>query len=273
MEIQLQASKKVLPEVLKKRHIFLLEFERILNHLSDLSILSQLVSFSEGASFFIKFLEDGRESMKNFTGHRFGFNAILLDEKFPDMEEVYEFLFALEKELQLFEKWIEQRDDILEKMLLLGQISKKDVEKYGLVGIMARCADIHIDRRVEDTFYKKSDFYINLEEGGDSFSRFNLRVNEIFTSLRVMKNLLKKNLFPFFLGTASDGEYYSYVESSSGEVMMYIALKEGVIERFFIRDPSFLNAQILPLCIKGSEVDNLGLIIKSIPLEISAIDL
>ena len=273
LEIQLQASKKILPEILKKRHIFLLEFERILNHLNDLSILCQLVSFPEGTSFFIKFLEDGRETMKKFTGHRFGFNSILLDANFHDMEDVYQFLFALEKELQLFEEWIEQRDDILEKMLLLGTISKKDVEKYGLVGILARCVGLHIDRRVEDIFYEKNDFYINLEDGGDSFSRFNIRVNEIFTSLRVMKNLLKKNLFPFFLGTVVDGEYYSYVESSAGEIMMYIALKEGLIERFFIRDPSFLNAQILPLCIKDSEIDNLGLIVKSIPLHISTIDL
>ena len=273
LEIQLQASKKVLPEIIKKRHVFLLEFERILNHLNDLFILCQLVSFSEGASFFIKFLEEGRESMKKFTGHRFGFNAILLDAEFHDMEDVYGFLFALEKELLLFEEWIEQRDDILEKMLLLGQISKKDVEEYGLVGILARCVGTHVDRRLEDVFYEKNNFYINLEEGGDVFSRFNIRVNEIFTSLRVMKNLLKKNLFPFFLGTAVDGEYYSYVESSAGEIMMYIALKEGLIERFFIRDPSFLNAQILPICIKESDIDNLGLIVKSIPLHISAIDL
>jgi Ni,Fe-hydrogenase III large subunit len=54
---------------------------------------------------------------------------------------------------------------------------------------------------------------------------------------------------------------------------MYVSLKDGVIERLFLRVPSFLDAQALPFCIKNSEVSDLGLIIKSIPLSISAIDL
>ena len=138
---------------------------------------------------------------------------------------------------------------------------------------MARSRGIHLDRRDENVFYTQHDYHINTEEAGDTFSRFNIRVSEIFTSLRMMKSLVKNNILPFFLGTAIDGEYYSYVESSAGEVMMYMALKDGVIERFFLRDPTLLNAQALPFCIKDSKVSDLSLIIKSIPLNISAIDL
>ncbi len=273
LEIALQASKKVLPDIMKKRHAFLLEFERILNHLNDMAILCDLISFETGSSFLIKFLEEGRSAMKRFVGHRFGFGAVNLDANEKSMDELFVYLFALEKELVLFERWLIKKDTLLDKMLLLGQVFKKDIQRYGLVGPVARSAGVALDRRDGDWFYEKNDFFINLEEAGDVFSRFNIRLNELFTSLRMMKNLASNQLLPFFLGTALDGEYYSYVESSSGELMMYIALKEGKIERFFVRDPSFVNAQILPLAIKESEIDHLALILKSIPLEISTIDL
>ena len=273
IEIELQASKKELPEILKKRHTFLLEFERILTHLNEMSMLCELISFETGSSFLVKFLEEGRATMKEFTGHRFGFGAVNLEANEKSMDELFAYLFALEKELVLFEKWLVKDDTLLDKMLLLGQVFKKDIQRYGLVGPMARCVGVALDQRDSNRFYEKNDFFINLEEGGDVFSRFNIRFNEIFTSLRIMKNLVTNKVLPFFLGTALDGEYYSYVESSSGELMMYISLKGGVIERFFVRDPSFLNAQILPLAIKESEIENLALIVKSIPLDISTIDL
>ena len=273
LDIELQATKKTLPEMIKKRHVFLLELERIINHLTDLSMLCQLVEFYDGAQFFIKHVDAGRRVMKTLTGNRFGFSSVQVDSDFLDMDEVYDFLLLLEKELREFEAWIIKRDKILEQILLLGQISKEKVIEYGLVGIMARCAGVRLDRRNENDFFAKHDYYMNTEEAGDTFSRFNIRVSEIFTSLRMMRNLVKNNILPFFLGTAIDGEYYSYVESSAGEVMMYMALKDGLIERFFLRDPSFLNAQALPFCIKNSEVSDLSLIVKSIPLNISAIDL
>ena len=55
--------------------------------------------------------------------------------------------------------------------------------------------------------------------------------------------------------------------------MMYVEIKNEKIERFFVRDPSFLNAQALSCCVKGNNLDALGLIIKSIPLSFSANDL
>lgn len=274
LDIGVQASKKTLPEMSQKRHTFLLELERIINHLTDLSVLCQLLDFEDGFRFFIHFVEKARVLMKEITGHRFGFGSINLNSDLVNSDEVYAFLFLLEKELIKFEEWIEKRDDILASTLRVGQISKEKVLAYGLVGIMARSVDIRLDRRNHNGFFEKHDFYINLEEAGDTFSRFNIRITEIFTSLRMIRSLADNSkILSFSLGTAMDGEYYSYVESSAGELMMYVALRDGLIERFFVRDPSFLNAQALPSFVKNTHTSTLGLIIKSIPLNISAIDL
>jgi len=274
LDIELQASKKFLPDMVKKRHLFLLELERVITHLTDLSILCQLMEFSKGSEFFIKYVEKGRVIMHKLTASRFGFSSVRVDADFLPIEEVYDFLVLLDKELHQFECWIEKRDKILKKSLLLGRISKAQALKYGLVGIMARSVGIVLDRRDHNGSFVEYDYHINMEEGGDAFSRFNIRISEIFTSLRIMRSLGIKETLYFSLGKPiEDGEYYAYVESALGEVMMYMALKDGVIKRFFLRDPSFLNAQILPVALENANVSDLSLIMKSIPLNISAIDL
>ena len=273
LDIELQASKKELPMIIKKRHLFFLELERILNHLFDMSLICQFVEFKEGAFFLMKLHEEGRELLKKLTGHRYGFSTITIDGSLLSVEESDEYLFYLEQELLWFEKWISKEDYFWKKLLNQGVLLKKDIEAYGLVGLMARSVDIDLDRRQNDKLYMEYDFCRASEYTGDVSARFKIRLTEIFTSLSLIKPLIKNRVFPFFIGSIIDGEYYSYIESSSGELMMYISIKNQKIERFFLRDPSFLNAQILPHVMNGNLITSLGLISKSIPLSFSASDL
>jgi len=273
LDIQLQASKRVLPSTLKIKHIFLLELERIINYLSDLAVMCRFIDFIEGFSFFMKLVEEGRESMQLLTGHRFGFGAIEMDKGLINLEQGYEFVRYLEKELSWFEEWLEEKPSFWKKILEQGFIKKEEALTFGLVGLVARASGVEIDRRIEDALYSEYGFVIAQESGGDSSSRFKIRLTEIYTSLRIMRRVLDTKVFPFFLGTYKDGEYYSYKESSDGELMMYIELKDEKIERFFVRDASFLNAQIVSRALKGNELSSLGLILKSIPLNFSANDL
>jgi Ni,Fe-hydrogenase III large subunit len=273
LDIEVQASKRILPTSLKIKHMFFLEFERVLNHLSDLGTICQAIEFKEGFSFFMKLLEYGRETMHDLTGHRFGFAIINMESSSLDLERGYKFVRHLEKELLWFEQWIKERRVFWKKLVQQGLISKEDASQLGLVGIVARAVDIDLDRRKEDKLYREYGFVTAKEPIGDSSSRFKIRITEIYTSLRIMRRVLENKVLPFFLGSFLDGEYYSYIESSAGELMMYIEIKDEKIERFFVRDPSFLNAQALSRSLKGNEVDSLGLIIKSIPISFSANDL
>jgi len=273
LDIELQASKKELPLVIKKRHMFFLEFERILNHLYDMAIMCQFIDFTDGSFFLMKLQEEGRVALKELTGHRYGFSAIRVDDTILSIEEGYDYLFYLEKELLWFEKWINQKRHFWKKLFDRGSLFKKDILSYGLVGIMARSVDIELDRRQDDELYMEQSFHAAREYTGDASARFKIRFTEIYTSLRLIRPFMKNKVLPFFLGTVMDGEYYSYVESAAGELMMYMLIKDEKIERFFLRDPSFLNVQILPYAMNGNSISSLGLISKSIPLNISASDL
>ncbi|HHS93612.1 MAG TPA: hydrogenase, partial [Campylobacterales bacterium] len=99
LDIELQASRKKLPEIIEKRHTLLLELERIINHLTDLSLLCQLVQFHDGTKFFVSFAHEGREMMKKITGSRFGFSGITLENDALDTEVLNSYLYELEKGL------------------------------------------------------------------------------------------------------------------------------------------------------------------------------
>jgi len=273
LDIQLQASKKTLPSTLKIKHMFFLEFERILNHLSDLGNICQFIDFIEGFSFFMKLLEEGRETMNELTGHRFGFNVTDMDNNTIELKKSYDFIQHLEKELFWFEKWIKMKYSFWKKLIQKGVIHREKASEYGLVGLVARSVNLDLDRRTDDKLYREYSFVIAKEGIGDASARFKIRLSEIHISLRMMNRVLDNRVLPFFLGSFKDGEYYSYTESAGGELMMYLEIKNEKIERFFVRDPSFLNAQILSHCVKGNKLDVLGLIIKSIPLSFSANDL
>jgi len=273
LEIQLQASKRTLPQTLKAQHMFFLEFERIINHIHDMGMMCRFINFLEGSYFFMKLLEEGREAMKTLSGHRFGFGVIDLSNSEINVEGGFDFLNHLEKELIWFEKWINAKPSFWKALVQEGIILKEDAKVFGLVGIVARSVDIDLDRRKDSRFYYKYGFLSASENIGDASSRFKIRLTEIYTSLRMMRKVLDNRVLPFFLGTTKDGEYTSFIESSAGELMMYLELKDKKINRFFLRDPSFLNAQILSRCMKNSEMDALGLILKSIPLSFSANDL
>ena len=273
LEIQLQASKKELPEVIQKRHMFFLEYERILNHLYDMAVVSQFANFTEGASFLMRLVEEGRGALQKLTGNRFGFSAIRVDGSLLSLESAYEYLFSLERELIWFEKWLDEDGSLWKSLFDQGALFKKDIEAYGVVGVVARSVDMELDRRKGNRLYEESGFFMPHEYTGDAIARFKVQLAEIFISLRMVRPLVRNRVFPFFLGTVREGEYYSYVESSAGELMMYMRLQEGKIERFFVRDPTFLNAQILPLAMENSDISSLGLVSNSIPLNISASDL
>jgi len=274
LDIWRQASKRTLPKTINVQHMFFLELERVLNHINDMALMCRFINFLEGSHFFMKLLEEGRETMKNLSGHRFGFGVVnLTNESEIKVENGFDFLNHLEKELIWFEKWMKVKPSFWKELVREGVILKEDVKAFGLVGLVARSVAIDLDCRKDSLFYNEYGFVSASENMGDTSSRFKIRLTEIHTSLRMMRKVLDNRVLPFFLGTTKDGEYTSFIESSAGELMMYLELKDEKINRFFIRDPSFLNAQILSRCMKNNEMDALGVILKSIPLSFSANDL
>ncbi len=271
-DIMLQVAREELPLALKKRHALLLELERIIHHLTNLGFIPNDAGFGAALAFGSKLAEDARRKMKELTDHRFGFGAIDFTNKFIDTATLSEWLNDLQRSVEFFEDWIIDIPSLWDRFDTTGVLSLKKAVKYSTVGIVARASDLTQDRRI-NKFYLDHGFVMASEVSGDVGARFKIRLQEVKNSIVMMHNFLEEDESSLALQTLYDGEYHSFVESSIGELFMAIELKDGVIERFFVRDPSFVNWQALHVMMRSDIIADFPLINKSCDLSYAGNDL
>jgi len=271
-DIVTQASGIEYDEKLKKYHCLLLEIERIIHHLTDIGFIPNDAGFSSALSFASQLSEDTRVFLKDFCGHRFGFGSIGFEAKEYDEKKLLDFLKVLEEKVRWFEDWITDIPSLWDRLDTTGTLNKQKARKYGVLGVVARASGKNIDKRNND-FYKKYGFVLQNEEIGDVASRFKLRIKEIYNSISMIRNFIDNRVNINKPTKFKDAEYMSFVESSIGELFLFIKLKDGKIERFYSRDPSFINWQALYLMMEKDIIADFPLINKSCDLSYAGNDL
>ena len=271
-DIVLQATQQELPLALQKRHAFLLELERIIHHLTDLGFIPNDAGFGAALAYASKLSEDARRKMQEITGHRFGFGAIGFANGFMDIASISEWLKELRESVVAFEEWIMDIPSLWDRFDTTGILSLKKALKYSSVGVVARASGVTIDRRI-NPFYLEHGFVMASEVSGDASARFKVRLEEVYNSILMMENFLEEDDTQLSLSNLQDGEYSSFCESSIGELFMTVDIKDGIIERFFVRDPSFVNWQAVHLMMRKDIIADFPLINKSCDLSYAGNDL
>jgi len=271
-DIVMQATGTQFPENNKKYHALLLELERTIHHLTDLGFIPNDAGFAAALAFASKLSEEARRELKKLTGHRFGFAAIDFESYSYDRDAFLKYLERLEEEITLFETWITDIPSLWDRFDTTGILKTEKAVKYDTVGIVARASGLALDRR-DEPFYREHGFVLQREKSADVAARFNLRLAEVKNSIVMMRNFAGESCEAVNPGTVKEGEYFSFAESSIGELFMSIEIKKGAIERFFVRDPSFVNWQALHLMMPGNIIADFPLINKSCDLSYAGNDL
>ena len=271
-DIYLQASKQELPLALAKRDALLLELERIIHHLTDLGFIPNDAGFGAALAFASRLAEDARRKLQELTGHRFGFGAIDFQNHAIDALSFKKWLDGLHKDVLYFQEWIIDIPSLWDRFDSTGILSFNKAIKYNVLGVVARASGVAQDRRL-NKFYLEHGFTMASEISGDVAARFKVRLREISNSIEMMHNFLQEDTTSLSLKSVKDGEYRSFVESSIGELLMAIDIKDGVIERFYVRDPSFINWQALHIMMQGNIIADFPLINKSCDLSYAGNDL
>ena len=271
-DIYLQASKQELPLALAKRDALLLELERIIHHLTDLGFIPNDAGFGAALAFASRLAEDARRKLQELTGHRFGFGAIDFQNHAIDALSFKKWLDGLHKDVLYFQEWIIDIPSLWDRFDSTGILSFNKAIKYNVLGVVARASGVAQDRRL-NKFYIEHGFTMASEISGDVAARFKVRLREISNSIEMMHNFLQEDTTSLSLKSVKDGEYRSFVESSIGELFMAIDIKDGVIERFYVRDPSFINWQALHIMMQGNIIADFPLINKSCDLSYAGNDL
>lgn len=271
-DILLQASKQPLPEALQKRHALLLELERVIHHLTDLGFIPNDAGFGAALGFASKLAEDARRKMQELTNHRFGFGAIDFKNRSIDRTSFLQWLQSMTESIEFFEDWIIDIPSLWDRLDTTGVLPLKKALKYDSVGVVTRGSGLAVDRRLNE-FYLQHGFTLATEVSGDVAARFKVRISEVKNSFAMMQNFLEDDESRLEVGCVNDGEYMSFSESSIGELFMTIELKDGVIERFFARDASFMNWQVLHAMMQHDIIADFPLINKSCDLSYAGNDL
>ncbi|WP_436835288.1 NADH-quinone oxidoreductase subunit C/D [Buchnera aphidicola] len=221
---------------------------------------------------------------------------------------------ALEKLL----KWLPKRLDLYIKVALMNSIlisrskgiaqySKKEALSWGVTGAGLRATGINFDIRKARPYsgYENFDFDIPIGDGNsDCYTRVMLKVEEIYQSLRILKQCLKnmpegpyksdhplttpplkentlediETLITHFLqvtwGTViPPGESLQMIEATKG-INSYYVISDGstMSYRTRIRTPSFPHLQQIPSVINGSLVSDLVVYLGSIDFVMSDVD-
>lgn len=151
----------------------------------------------------------------------------------------------------------------------VGVLTKEKAHELGAVGPFLRASGIPFDIRTTGYLaYGDINFEPVTSDIGDSYARTVVRINEIFQSIDIIRQVVAKipegdvavpvKGFP-------KGEYMVHVEQPRGEALYYVkANGTKFLDRFRVRTPTFANIPPMLEMLKGSQLADVPILILTI---------
>lgn len=280
------AIEKLSENTIPDRAIFLrtllLEMERIYSHLGDLGGMAIDVAYPVGASSFFILREQILRENHGLTGSRFMKGIISLgglskDIEKKKLENLNLFLNGFKIRLIEAIQFIYGSSSVEDRFETAGIIKHELVKHLNLTGPIARASGALKDTRQDHPYclYKKVEISLKTKNAGDVQSRFNVKMEEIIESIRIIQdiiNALPIGEFKKDINT-KDGFMISMVEAPRGQNLHYVHVKNGLIQRYKIRTASFCNWQAIEHAVLDNIVPDFPLINKSLNLSYAGTDL
>jgi len=221
-------------------------------------------------------------------------------------QAVRDFLDAFPARIDQYEALLTENPLFVDRTKGIGVISGEDAVALGITGSTLRGSGVKYDVRKAYPYsgYEEYDFEVPTAEGGDVFSRYIVRIQEMRQSLRIIEQGLarlpygpvRSNNRKFVppprseLGTSMEavihhfklwtegfsapkGSVYAPVESPRGELGVFLEGDGGPKPyRVYWRTPTFMHLQALPKLSKDHLVADLVAIIGSVDIVLGDAD-
>jgi NADH-quinone oxidoreductase subunit D len=283
--------------------VIMMELARISDHLICNSILGVDTGAFSGFLYVMQKREDIYEIYEEVCGARLTTNmgrigGMERDLSSTALRKIREFIKSFPPVLQEFEKLMSRNRIFMDRTINVGPISLERALSYGFTGPNLRAAGLDYDVRVMNPYssYEDFDFSIPIGQSGDTFDRYNVRIEEMWQSLKIVEQALE-NLpeGPYYADTpeyylppkrevynnmealiyhfkivmgeidAPIGEVYHAVEGGNGELGFYLISDGGRAPyRLHFRRPSFIYYQAFPEMAKGSTLSDAILTMSSL---------
>ncbi len=196
-------------------------------------------------------------------------------------KRVKEFISLYKLKIKEYDELITGNIIFQNRMKNVGYLSAEDAISYGCSGPTARGSGLSCDIRKLYPYevYDKISFNEVIENGGDSFARYMVRIKEMNESIKIIEQLIDNIPEGDFQAKTKvvlklpKGEFYSRVETARGELGVFIVSEGGTTPyRIKFRSPGFSNLSALDHMARGSKLGDLIAMMGTLDLVIPDID-
>jgi len=279
-----------IPKRAQYMRVIIMELARIADHVVCNAVVGVDAGALTGFTYMFQWREKVYDIFEQICGARLTTNIGRiggLERDFNDeaYKKIKEFLHDFPIALTEFSNLLERNRIFVDRIAKTGPITANRAMEYGFTGPNLRAAGVDYDVRVMNPYSSYQDFEFDIPVGtnGDTYDRFMVRQNEMWQSLRIIKQALDNmpqgkwyaDVPDFYLPPKEDvytkmealiyhfkvvmgetdvpkGEVYHSVEGGNGEVGFYLISDGGRAPlRLHFRRPSFIYYQAYPEMIKG----------------------
>ncbi len=229
------------------------ELERIHSHMLWLGVAAHEGGFDTLFMFSWRDRETVMDLLEMVSGNRVNYSANLLggvkiDINEKQADEIRKGMDFLEERSRHYLKVVTEDETFLGRTRNIGVMTREQADLLGAIGPTGRASGLKRDVRADSPYAGYTEFPINVvtNKAGDLEARFVVRIEELFESFRVIRELLDKmpkgDLTVKVPRRIPEGEVISRVEAPRGE-LLYFMKSNGTDkpERIKVRTPSLCN--------------------------------
>jgi Ni,Fe-hydrogenase III large subunit/Ni,Fe-hydrogenase III component G len=244
----------------------LLELNRLHSHLLTLGHAGLEIGFETLFQYFWRDREPIMDITEIISGNRvissgMTVGGVRRDINEEDIPKIKGMLTDLRKKLPFYKKVYEEEPSIRMRMKDVGTLKREDALKLCIVGPTARGSGVDIDVRKDEPYeaYGEIPFKLITYDEGDTWSRMNVRMDEVEESINIIEYALD-NLpsGPFRVRVprvVPAGEAVNRVEAPRGELFYYLKSNGTAYpERVKVRTPTFANIPAFLATAIGSSI-------------------
>lgn len=252
------------------------ELERIHSHLLWLGVAAHEGGFDTLFMFSWRDREIVMDLLEAISGNRVNYSAnvlggVKIDISEKQADEVRRGLDQLEVRTAHYMKVVTEDETFLGRTRNIGLMSFEEATLLGAIGPTGRASGVLRDVRVDSPYAGYPEFPVKIitSDAGDLEARFVVRINELYESYRVIREILDHmpagDLTVRVPRRIPEGETISRVEAPRGELLYFLKSNGSEKpERVKVRTPSLCNwASVLTTAV-GHKLADMPMILAGI---------
>lgn len=251
------------------------ETKRVSSHLFNIAIFGHNIGFSSLFLHIMEVREHMQDVKETIYGNRMNLSANCIGGVKYDMNDdlagfMLERLALVEDAVRKVERVFRTDAIIAKRARGVGILPPDEARAFGVVGPVARGSGLPLDVRRQTPYmaYPELTFDVIVESEGDVLSRVLVRVREVFESINLLRQCLKRlpdGPLTVRMEHIPTSEGIARSEAPRGELLYFIRTNgTDTPARLKWRVPSYMNWEALTVMMRDCQLADIPVIVNSI---------